>query len=877
MAYVLPNRKAFADAIARTFLKYRREEGAEPDADILIHQKLVRDYLAIETPYRGAVIFHGLGSGKTRTAIAVAEALSTKQRVYVMTPASLALNFRTEIRKFGDAVFRLDHEWKPQTVNADTRTLAEQAGISKEYLDKHEFFFLQGDGAPNFGTLSQKQKKELAEQIEDAIRLRFRFIHYNGLTKSNIQEYAPEDGANPYDDCVVIVDEVHNLVSQTVNNPDGYGARLYNAIYRARNCKVVALSGTPIINRIHEIAYLMNLVRGPIERIVIPFKTIVTWDEEKMRGILRQFPEIDGIEFQAAKKYVMVTRNPPQFKSIVNAESKEHVAVKYDKDLPFIADPVEWVTSIKNKFETDVGGCELAMERIQTEELECLPTNSTEFASLFMEGLTVKNTMMFQRRIQGLVSYYKGAGDDVLPKRVEDDQMLVKVPMSDTQFGNYLEVRSQELMRSKNFRRKTDEAGAMEEDLSKFRVGSRLACNYAVPPELRAPVIDDNVSEDTVPTDTSVLDKLRANPDKYLRPEALKIFSPKLLKVLEMVEATRNSTPNGQDWKNQFVYSQYLSTEGLGVFSAILDANGWQRYKLKKEANQWVEADMDSSKPAYAFYTGEISEEERKLMVQIFNNRFENDFPPSLTASIKARNKKLLCMMMASSAGAEGITLAAVRHVHILEPHWTPARHEQVIGRAIRINSHKELPPEERNVKISFYLSVFTKEQASANQGFTNIVMIRKADTTTKRYEGGEPKQEFISTDEYLYNVTYIKGVVAGKITHLLKQAAVDCEIHRKLHSREKPQIMCMRFDTNVRPEDLAYTPSLRQDERDDAYMKNQTKQSRKLLKVSIKGNIYYMDTATKEVFDGPAFEDNQRLLLIGKKVEERRIQYAMP
>lgn len=874
MAYVLPNRKAFADAVARTFLKYRREEGAEPDADMLIHQKLVRDYLAIETPYRGAVIFHGLGSGKTRTAIAVAEALTTKQRVYVMTPASLALNFRTEIRKFGDPVFRLDHEWLVHTLRPDNRALAEQAGISKEYLDKHEFFFLHGSGAPNFSALSQKQKKELAEQIEDALKRRFAFIHYNGLTKSNIQEYAPEDGANPYDDTVVIIDEVHNLISQTVNNPEGYGARLYNAVYRARNCKVVALSGTPIINRVHEIAYLMNLVRGPIERIVIPMKTIVTWDEEKMRGVLRGFPEIDGIEFQAAKKYVMVTRNPPFFKSIVNAESKERVAVKYEKDLPFIADPVEWVKTIKNQFETEVGGCEIAMERIQTEEQQCLPTDYDEFAGLFLEGMNVKNAMMFQRRIQGLVSYYKGAGEDVLPKRVDDDQMLVKVPMSDAQFGHYLEIRSQEIQRSKNFRRGNDEAGAMKEDLSKFRVGSRLACNYAVPPELRAPVIDDNVSEDTVPDDSSVLDKLRANPTKYLTREALAVFSPKLLKMLEMVEETRASSP---DWKNQFVYSQYLSTEGLGVFSAILDANGWQRYKLKKEANQWVEGDMDSSKPAYAFYTGEVSEEERKLVLQIFNNRFENDFPPSLTASIKARNKKILCMMMASSAGAEGITLAAVRHVHIMEPHWTPARHEQVIGRAIRINSHKELPPEERNVKISFYLSVFTKEQATANQGFTNIVMIRKADTSTKRYEGGEPKQEFISTDEYLYNVTYIKGVIAGKIQHLLKQAAVDCEIHRKLHSREKPQIMCMRFDTNVRAEDLAYTPSIKQDERDESYMKNQTKQSRKLLKVAIKGNIYYIDAVTKEVFDGPAFEDNQRLLLIGKKVEERRIEYKLP
>ena len=42
-----------------------------------------------------------------------------------------------------------------------------------------------------------------------------------------------------------------------------------DAIYYAKDCKVVALSGTPLINRPNEIAFLLNLLRGPIERIVI--------------------------------------------------------------------------------------------------------------------------------------------------------------------------------------------------------------------------------------------------------------------------------------------------------------------------------------------------------------------------------------------------------------------------------------------------------------------------------------------------------------------------------------------------------------------------------------------------------------------------------
>jgi hypothetical protein len=51
-----------------------------------------------EAPYRGILVYHGLGSGKTCTAIAASEALSTnaKKKIIVMTPFSLKKNFLKE-------------------------------------------------------------------------------------------------------------------------------------------------------------------------------------------------------------------------------------------------------------------------------------------------------------------------------------------------------------------------------------------------------------------------------------------------------------------------------------------------------------------------------------------------------------------------------------------------------------------------------------------------------------------------------------------------------------------------------------------------------------------------------------------------------------
>ena len=44
-----------------------------------------------------------------------------------------------------------------------------------------------------------------------------------------------------------------------------------------------------------------------------------------------------------------------------------------------------------------------------------------------------------------------------------------------------------------------------------------------------------------------------------------------------------------------------------------------------------------------------------------------------------------------------------------MEPYWHRTRIDQVIGRAIRICSHKDLPIEERHVDVFLYLSIQPK------------------------------------------------------------------------------------------------------------------------------------------------------------------------
>jgi hypothetical protein len=69
-------------------------------------------------------------------------------------------------------------------------------------------------------------------------------------------------------------------------------------------------------------------------------------------------------------------------------------------------------------------------------------------------------------------------------------------------------------------------------------------------------------------------------------------------------------------------------------------------------------------------------------------------------------NGEKIKILLGSRSIKEGVSLKAVKQVHILEPYWNKSRLEQVIRRASRFCSHKDLPIEKRTVKVYIYVSV---------------------------------------------------------------------------------------------------------------------------------------------------------------------------
>ena len=291
--FYMNNRARFVQYINALFRPYREEltsgegditceslYGGDDSASValLTHQKIVRDYLNIYSPYRGLLLFHGLGSGKTCSSIAIAEGLKTFKRIIVMTPASLRMNYIEEMKtKCGDLMYKKNQYWE----FIDSRGNPELTRVLSQILMFPDDKFVRANGGAwmvnvtkpsNYETeLTPSQRVRVDRQIDEMINTKYDFINYNGLRAEKLKSMTDGYMRNPFDNAVIVIDEAHNFVSRIVNKlkrATSMAYRLYNFLLSAQNAKVVLLTGTPIINYPNEIAVLFNILRGNIDNWV---------------------------------------------------------------------------------------------------------------------------------------------------------------------------------------------------------------------------------------------------------------------------------------------------------------------------------------------------------------------------------------------------------------------------------------------------------------------------------------------------------------------------------------------------------------------------------------------------------------------------------
>lgn len=148
---------------------------------------------------------------------------------------------------------------------------------------------------------------------------------------------------------------------------------------------------------------------------------------------------------------------------------------------------------------------------------------------------------------------------------------------------------------------------------------------------------------------------------KELSLEELRRDSPKLAKAVDDVKEMLKRNPKAR----AFLYSNYKES-GVFPLAKLLAAEG-----IKS-----------------AIFDGSLSSKVRAQLI--------NDY-----------NSGKLPVLLGTGAASEGLNLKRTSLVGILEPHFNNSRIEQAIARGIRFQSHSDLPPEERKVKVNRYYATF--------------------------------------------------------------------------------------------------------------------------------------------------------------------------
>ena len=581
-AFVSQGRKGFASFIVKTYGDFalppqlqapdmeacsRLGAAGEDTTKMYLYQQFVREYVRQASPYRGTLVYHGLGSGKTCSAIAAMEALygTSGKKIIVMTPFSIQDNFLTEITFCGFKHFRLQNHWIRMEIASDPTA----ALFAKEVMKIPEAFFQKQKRAKrteafyvpdfeqpsNFDSLPDADKKEIRDQIFSILRQRITFISYNGIRAEQLKIWACSQ-PDFFDDAVIIIDEVHNLtrlmqgtiepyltatpgqkrrIEAEPPTPGRWIPKLCNVsanykraflFYRlfvgAKNSKIIALSGTPIVNFPEELGILANILHGYIDcaDATIPLNPAIPAAriESIFNAAAARHPRVDFYKItqtQSAQQ-ILISVVPEGYRKVFDAAGKlqglEHVG---DEAVPVS------VQDILMDLQSQLSDSGIVFSNPQYSSLPLLPPDGEGFIRRFIseDGQSVNNEIVLSKRLSGLISYYRGSKEEFMPRITRDE--YVYVPFTEYSLVGYLRARRSEQeeedkqkQKQKASEAKTKVVSAWDAVLaitgkknpSSYRFRSRAACNFVFPESIQRPFSNNEFDiEEELGKDVEVL------------------------------------------------------------------------------------------------------------------------------------------------------------------------------------------------------------------------------------------------------------------------------------------------------------------------------------------------------------------------------------
>jgi len=622
-------------------------------------QRLVARFLHPDTPYNGALLYHGVGVGKTCSAVTVAETfLETMpyNKVYIIAPQAIAEGFRRTIfdvnRLVGTspAEYALTKElWKsPQCTGMTYVRLADMA--------------------------NNPDKEEIAKEVDKLVKKRYQIMGYlrfanwvNDRFKEipdTITEQAREDRKiaimrELFADHLLIIDEAHNLRDADPGEEamgdeaiaDGTGAEgvaadevkrarlteraegkrltpvLQNILSVADGLRLMLMTATPMYNTAPEIVFLLNLL------------TLNDTKDDSLRLEVPQVFQADGqfkpggaaLLSRLIKRYVSYMRgeNPNTFPlRLTPAESNSNIFI--DSEYPKYS--------------------------IARKEMK---KGKKELVGHVNWGGNDKNIM---KRLPLWIHKIGGTwvGDNLRGYLKKYHTQAVNESDRGTEISDFILDRT---MQIGNIYYKNGTYG---------RDGWR---NYFK--EIVTTIRSTKVKQFTWNNvDTESIQEI-------FGAENLANYAPKIAAIVDCIERGEGIS---------FVYSRYIPAGALPIAIAL-------------ELRGWVRVLADGTPAPLLLQEGAVPKATKYYILLTSDDGLSPNFPGLIRHATTFKNMdevngSKVKAIIGSQVASEGLDLKCIRQIHLLDGWYHLNRIEQIEGRGVRFCSHVELPLEKRNCLI---------------------------------------------------------------------------------------------------------------------------------------------------------------------------------
>ena len=741
-------------------IKRHSDKMCNADFELSPHQLFVRNFLSFQTPYNSLLLYHGLGTGKTCSAITICEemrdyltqiGMSTSQKIIIVASPNVQQNFKLQLfdknkLKLIDGIWNIrsctGNKFLKEMNPMNMKGMEEEKVVSEiKKIIRRSYRFL---GYDQFANLIEKTSTVSDEIVDKSHR-----------TKIMMQKLKIVFGNS-----LIVIDEFHNIKSTDEKSGTRAVADQLEKLVKFGPflmTRLLLLTGTPMYNSYREIIWLLNIMRLNDGRATIDIRDVFNSNPDE--GIFVETNEGGGEEGEGEGE----------------GEGK---------------------------------GKGKGKGRRRGQIIETGRENLRRFSTGYVSYIRGENPYTFPFRIypdefspehtfSGLIGVEAGAGTvkkveyEIPTMQINGRQIPEHRALSRMQDKIYLTEASeyQQNVYSYIIRQfltlKREEMRNIEESVS---VGINI---------LRSPIEALNIS---YPSDD--FDPASENPNYDIR---LLVGKYGLRNIMNYNEETKTNFEYKADKPHIFsrelignysskiknicdniyksdgiilIYSFYIEG-GVIPMALALESMGFTRYGTK--AKPLFNNPPDGVRPIDGITSRkrtEMHQNETFFPAKYVVISGEAALSPDNIGDVKAASNeanfdgRFVKVIIISKSGTEGLDFKNIRQTHILEPWYNINLIEQTIGRAVRNCSHKNLEFEKRNVQIFLHGSILS----------------------------ATPTQE--AADIYMYRLSERKARYIGEVSRVLKENAVDCLLNieqtnfteekfdEKLHDEPVTQIL---------------------------------------------------------------------------------------